>query len=91
MPGPAVVRQRQTTVPFHFSGLDNALSYTATCSRKNMLGKDGVPIVFSHEIDSATLATECVPTLGATDKRQVTGHRNGRVKAKACCFVTAAA
>lgn len=53
---PEIEKTRQPKILTAFFGLDNALPPQARLLYKNALGKDGMPIVFSHEIDPTTLA-----------------------------------
>jgi len=52
---PAIDKTREAKILTVFFGLDNALPRTARVMYKNAFGKDGMPIVFSHEIEPSTL------------------------------------
>ncbi len=52
---PAVDTTREAKILTVFFGLDNALPRTARVMYKKAYGKDGMPIVFSHELDPGTL------------------------------------
>jgi len=52
---PPIDQQREAKMLSAFFGLDNALPQRARLIWKNAPGKDGMPIVFSHEIDPETL------------------------------------
>jgi len=52
---PPVRKQREAEVLSAFFGLDNALPIAAIGLSWKAPGKDGMPVVFSHEIDTETL------------------------------------
>ena len=52
---PPIVKTRKAKMLSAFFGLDNALTPKARFIWKEAPGKDGMPIVFSHEIDPNTL------------------------------------
>jgi hypothetical protein len=52
---PPITKTRKATLLSAFFGLDNALPITASGIWKEAPGKDGMPLVFSHEIDPKTL------------------------------------
>jgi hypothetical protein len=52
---PAVDTTREAKILTVFFGLDNALPRTARVMYNKAYGKDGMPIVFSHELDPSTL------------------------------------
>jgi hypothetical protein len=52
---PAINKTRTATLRSAFFGLDNALPANARRIWSQAPGKDGLPLVFSHEIDPATL------------------------------------
>ena len=52
---PPVDKTREAKMLSAFFGLDNALTPKARLIWKKAPGKDGMPIVFSHEIDPTTL------------------------------------
>lgn len=52
---PAIDKTREAKILTVFFGLDNALPRTARIMYKKAYGKDGMPIVFSHELDPGTL------------------------------------
>lgn len=52
---PEIDRTSETKMLTAFFGLDNALNQRSRLSYKNAPGQDGMPLVFSHEIDPNTL------------------------------------
>nr|WP_232380639.1 hypothetical protein [Leptospira ainlahdjerensis] len=52
---PSINQNRKADIISAFFGLDNALPFRSIYLWKNAPGKDGMPLVFSHEIDPATL------------------------------------
>lgn len=52
---PAIDKTREAKILTVFFGLDNALPRTARVMYKKAYGKDGMPIVFSHELAPSTL------------------------------------
>ncbi|WP_167883232.1 hypothetical protein [Leptospira adleri] len=52
---PPINHTRKATIISAFFGLDNALPLRSMYLWKNAPGKDGMPLVFSHEIDPSTL------------------------------------
>ena len=52
---PEVDKTRESKIFTAFFGLDNGLTRRANLIYKNAKGKDGMPLVFSHEIDPKTL------------------------------------
>lgn len=53
---PEVDETREVKILTAFFGLDNGLTQRANLIYKNAKGKDGMPLVFSHEIEPKTLA-----------------------------------
>jgi hypothetical protein len=52
---PEIDKKRETKILTAFFGLDNGLPRRASLLYKNAPGQDGMPIVFSHEIDPTSL------------------------------------
>nr|WP_225913529.1 hypothetical protein [Leptospira yasudae] len=52
---PQISKNRNAKMISAFFGLDNALPFRSIALWRNAPGKDGMPLVFSHEIDPATL------------------------------------
>ena len=52
---PPIDHARQAKMPSAFFGLDHALTPNARLIWREARGKDGMPLVFSHEIDPGTL------------------------------------
>lgn len=52
---PEIDKTRETRILTAFFGLDNGLTQRARLIYKNAPGQDGMPLVFSHELDPATL------------------------------------
>ncbi len=52
---PEIAKTREAKILTAFFGLDNALNQRARLLYKNAPGQDGMPLVFSHEIDPASL------------------------------------
>lgn len=52
---PPIDREREAKLLTAFFGLDNALNQKSRLIWKKAPGKDGMPLVFSHEIDPTTL------------------------------------
>ncbi|MEM9723723.1 MAG: hypothetical protein AAGA10_30975 [Bacteroidota bacterium] len=52
---PDVDKSREVTILTVFFGLDNALNRLSRFLYKNAPGQDGMPVVFSHELDPSTL------------------------------------
>jgi hypothetical protein len=48
-------RQREAKILTAFFGLDNGLTFRAKAIYRKAKGKDGMPLVFSHELDPSTL------------------------------------
>lgn len=52
---PDINKTREPRILSAFFGLDNGLNQSSRLIYKNAPGKDGMPIVFSHEIDPSTI------------------------------------
>jgi hypothetical protein len=52
---PDIDKTRETKILTAFFGLDNGLTFRARAIYRKAQGKDGMPLVFSHEIDPKTL------------------------------------
>ena len=52
---PEVDKKRETKILTAFFGLDNGLTQRARAIYRNAPGLDGMPLVFSHELDPNTL------------------------------------
>ena len=54
-PVPEIDKTREVKILTAFFGLDNALPRKANLIYNNAYGKDGMPLVFSHELDPSTI------------------------------------
>jgi len=52
---PEIDKTRETKILTAFFGLDNGLTFRARAIYRKAQGKDGMPLVFSHELDPKTL------------------------------------
>lgn len=72
---PEINKTREPRIPTAFFGLDNGLNQRSRLIYKNAPGQDGMPLVFTHEIDPSTL--EGADFAVATKKRK-RPHCRGR-------------